>query len=202
MIDYIKPSQTLLLKIKEERNMFDIYPTEENIFRAMDICPLDSVKVVILGQDPYHGVNQANGLAFSVDQGNKIPPSLRNILKEYNDDLQTNRNNPDLADWACKGVLLLNSVLTVRSGKPESHSKIGWQQYTDAIIKQISDEKIGIVFLLWGNYAKSKMKLIDLTKHKILTANHPSPLSANRGNWFGCKHFSKTNDILGQNIFY
>ena len=205
MFGYIEPSTSILEYIENERNIYEpdvqIFPPQYLMFRAFQLCPFENVKVVILGQDPYHGKEQANGLAFSVNNGMKLPPSLRNILKEYNDDLKTNRTDPDLADWAARGVLLLNSVLSVRESKPESHSKIGWQEYTDSIIKQINDRKENVIFLLWGNYAKSKEKLIDVSKHKVLKATHPSPLSANRGGWFGCKHFSQVNKLLKEQIF-
>lgn len=205
MYGYIEPNSDILEFVQKERLKYEpdvkIFPCNEHIFRAFELCPLDKVKVVIIGQDPYHGEGQANGLAFSVNSEIKIPPSLRNIMKEYSNDVGKTRTNPDLSDWCQKGVLLLNSVLTVRQSKPESHSKIGWKEYTDSIIKQISDQKESVVFLLWGNYAKSKEKLIDLSKHHILKASHPSPLSANKGGWFGCKHFSKTNSLLCDEIF-
>ena len=205
MFGYIEPNESIIDYIENERSTYEpdvhIFPPQHIIFKAFELCPLKNVKVVILGQDPYHGKDQANGLAFSVNSGMKLPPSLRNILKEYNDDLKTNRTSPDLTDWAENGVLLLNSVLTVREAKPESHSKIGWQEYTDNVIRQISDEKDNVVFLLWGNYAKTKEKLIDVSKHKVLKATHPSPLSANRGGWFGCKHFSQVNQLLKEQIF-
>lgn len=205
MFGYIEPNKFIIDYLENERSKYQpdvqIFPPHDLMFKAFELCPLEKVKVVILGQDPYHGNEQANGLAFSVNDGTKIPPSLRNILREYNDDLKTSRINPDLTDWAERGVLLLNSVLTVRESKPESHSKIGWQDYTDSIIKQISDKKENVVFLLWGNYAKTKEKLIDVSKHKVLKATHPSPLSANRGGWFGCKHFSQVNQLLNEQIF-
>lgn len=173
-----------------------IYPHPKNIFAAFNATPFDQVKVVILGQDPYHGVGQAHGLCFSVQKNCPLPPSLKNIYQEITADL--NVSMPDhgyLQAWAEQGVLLLNATLTVEAHQANSHRDIGWQTFTDAVIQKISDQKSGIVFLLWGSYAQSKSKLIDGTKHHILTAPHPSPLSAHRG-FFGCKHFSQTNDLL------
>jgi uracil-DNA glycosylase len=173
-----------------------ILPPEGSIFNAFNILPFEQYKVVIIGQDPYHGLNQANGLAFSVNKGQKIPPSLRNIYKELKSDLGLEiPQHGDLSNWAKQGVLLLNTVLTVEEGKPGSHQGKGWEHFTDAVITEINNELNGVVFLLWGNYAKSKKTLIDNHKHLILEANHPSPLSANRG-FFLCKHFSKTNEYL------
>lgn len=172
-----------------------IFPPGSCIFKAFELCPLDRIKVVILGQDPYHGPGQAMGLSFSVPQGVTAPPSLKNIFKEIESDLGIRMSgSPDLAPWARQGVLLLNAVLTVRSGEPTSHSAIGWQTFTDAVISTISEKCEGVVFLLWGNYAKSKAPLIDRTRHHVLEAAHPSPLA--RGAFFGCRHFSKTNEIL------
>lgn len=172
-----------------------IYPPGKDIFKAFELCPLDKVKVVILGQDPYHGYGQAMGLSFSVPQGVPAPPSLKNIFKEIESDLGiTMSGSPDLRPWAEQGVLLLNSVLTVRAAQPASHSRIGWQTFTDAVIKLISDRCDGVVFLLWGNYARSKAALIDTSRHHVLEAAHPSPLA--KGAFFGCKHFSRTNGIL------
>ncbi len=173
-----------------------IYPPESAIFNAFKMIPFNQYKVVIIGQDPYHGLNQANGLAFSVNRGQKIPASLRNIYKELHNDISVEIPiHGDLTPWANQGVLLLNTVLTVETSLPGSHQKKGWEEFTDAIISEISKELTNIVFLLWGNYAKSKKPLIDGNKHLILEANHPSPLSASRG-FFGCKHFSKTNLYL------
>ena len=172
-----------------------IYPPGSLIFRAFDLTPLDLVKVVILGQDPYHGPGQAMGLSFSVPDGIPAPPSLKNVFKEIEDDLgirMSGRTN--LEDWARQGVLLLNSVLTVQGGLPTSHSRIGWQEFTDAVIRCISDRCNGVVFLLWGRYACEKASLIDGRRHHVLTAAHPSPLA--RGAFFGCRHFSRTNQIL------
>lgn len=172
-----------------------IYPPGQLIFNAFDLTPFDQVKAVILGQDPYHGKGQAMGLSFSVPAGIPLPPSLVNIYKEMESDLgrQVDKSG-DLTKWARQGVFLLNSALTVRAGEPTSHSGIGWQQFTDAVIRAISDRKSGIVFLLWGNYARSKKALIDTGKHYVLEAAHPSPLA--RGAFFGCRHFSMTNEIL------
>lgn len=173
------------------------YPEKENIFAAFEYCPFEDTKVIILGQDPYHGPNQANGLCFSVQDGIKHPPSLINIFKELQSDVQ--KPYPDsgnLKAWANQGVLLLNAILTVRAHTAGSHQKKGWETFTDAVIRTLSDEKEGLMFLLWGGYAKKKAKLIDSNKHHILTSGHPSPLSANRGHWFGNHHFSKTNHIL------
>ncbi|MCF8284773.1 MAG: uracil-DNA glycosylase [Sphingobacteriales bacterium] len=175
-----------------------IYPHQNLIFNAFEQCLFEEIKVVIIGQDPYHGTGQANGLAFSVNVGQKIPPSLRNIYKELKDDVGFEiPTHGDLTAWAKQGVLLLNSVMTVEEGKPGSHQHKGWETFTDAVINKLSGENNGIVFLLWGNYAKSKMELIDASKHKIFTAAHPSPLSAYQG-FFHCKHFSKTNEYLLQ----
>lgn len=172
-----------------------IFPPGGQIFKAFELCPLDKVKVVILGQDPYHGYGQAMGLSFSVPQGVEAPPSLKNIFKEIESDLGIwMSGSPDLRPWAEQGVLLLNSVLTVRAGQPASHSRIGWQTFTDAVIKTISDRCEGVVFLLWGNYARSKAVLVDKSRHHVLEAPHPSPLA--RGAFFGCRHFSATNEIL------
>lgn len=172
-----------------------IYPPGSQIFRAFELTPVGHVKVVILGQDPYHGAGQAMGLSFSVPANVPAPPSLKNIFKEIHDDLGiTMSGYPDLEKWARQGVLLLNAVLTVRAGQPASHSGIGWTEFTDAVIKYISDNLDGVVFLLWGNFARSKKALIDTSRHYVLEAAHPSPLA--RGAFFGCRHFSKTNEIL------
>ena len=172
-----------------------IFPPGGQIFKAFELTPLDQVKVVILGQDPYHGYGQAMGLSFSVPQGVPAPPSLKNIFKEIEDDLGIRMSgSPDLQPWARQGVLLLNAILTVRSGEAASHSGIGWQPFTDAVIRCISDRLEGVVFLLWGNFARSKRALIDTSRHYVLEAPHPSPLA--RGAFFGCRHFSQTNQIL------
>jgi uracil-DNA glycosylase len=170
------------------------YPPKSEVFRAFELCSLEDVKVVILGQDPYHGPAQANGLAFSVHAGQKAPPSLRNMLKEVWDDVG---GMPwvDLTRWAEQGVFLLNTVLTVEEKKPGSHSKFGWETFTDEVIRTISQHQPHVVFMLWGNYAQKKEILIDTSKHLVLKAPHPSPLSAYQG-FFGCKHFSQANVFL------
>ena len=174
-------------------------PKRENIFRAFEITNFSDLKIVILGQDPYHGGNQANGLAFAVNENNKTPPSLRNIFKEIKNDLNIDPlTSKDLESWASQGVLLLNSSLSVKLGIANSHSKLGWELFTNKILKEISLMKNKVVFVLWGNFAKKKEFLIDTKKHLILKAPHPSPLSAYRG-FFGCKHFSKANDFLRKN---
>jgi uracil-DNA glycosylase len=172
------------------------FPKKEDIFAAFNFCALDDLKVVIIGQDPYHGENQANGLCFSVKDEIKHPPSLVNIFKEVASDLkQESPQSGNLEKWAKQGVLLLNATLTVRAHEAGSHQKRGWEKFTDAVIKEISDKKENVVFLLWGKFAESKTNLISTDKHKILIAPHPSPLGAWRG-WFGSKHFSKTNLFL------
>jgi uracil-DNA glycosylase len=181
--------------LKSEKQHFNVFPAGNRIFAAFNRTPFEKVKVVIIGQDPYHGLGQANGLSFSVSPGIRKPPSLVNIFKELQDDLGIPVPvNGNLESWADQGVFLLNVVLTVREGMPSSHQKKGWEEFTDAVIKTISDQKKGVVFLLWGNFAQSKASLIDENKHFILKAPHPSPLA--RGGFFGCKHFSKTNKIL------
>ncbi len=182
--------------VRREYAMHCIFPPASKIFAAFDLCPFSKVKVVIIGQDPYHGDGQANGLAFSVAPGIEIPPSLVNIFQEIHDDLGSPvPADGDLTRWAKQGVLLLNNSLTVRAHTPASHSSIGWDRVTDAAIKALSDKREHIVFLLWGSHAQRKLPLIDRNKHLVLTAPHPSPLSAYRG-FFGCKHFSKTNSYL------
>ena len=183
--------------VKQEYTSHTCYPKGKAIFSAFDACPFRDVKVVILGQDPYHGINQANGMCFSVQKGIALPPSLVNIYKELVNDIGISYpQHGDLSHWANQGVLLLNAVLTVRANQAASHQKLGWETFTNAVIEKISTEKEGVVFLLWGGFAKKKAKLIDATKHHILTSGHPSPLSANRGYWFENKHFSKTNEVL------
>ena len=174
-----------------------IFPPGSLIFNAFNLTPLDQVKVVIIGQDPFHGPNQAHGLSFSVQQGIALPPSLLNIFKEIEQDLgiKMSRVNGDLSRWAKQGVLLLNATLTVRANQPNSHSGIGWQRFTDAVIQQINEKKKNIVFILWGNFAKEKGNHIDEKKHLVLRSAHPSPFSADKG-FFGSKHFSKTNEYL------
>jgi uracil-DNA glycosylase len=174
-----------------------IYPTGSLIFNAFNQTPFTKLKAVILGQDPYHGAGQAHGLSFSVQNGIKPPPSLINIFKEIQSDIGVAmpQGYGNLTKWAEQGVLLLNAALTVRANEPFSHAKFGWAEFTDAVIQKISDEKQGIIFLLWGKFAQEKQILIDETKHVVLKAAHPSPFSADKG-FFGCKHFSKTNDQL------
>ena len=172
-----------------------IYPPGSQIFRAFDLTPVQNVKVVILGQDPYHGPGQAHGLSFSVPSGVPAPPSLKNIFKEIETDLGVRMSgHPNLESWACQGVLLLNAVLTVRAAEAASHSRIGWQEFTDSVIKYISDNCEGVVFMLWGNFARGKSELIDHSRHCVLEAAHPSPLA--RGAFFGCRHFSQANNYL------
>lgn len=172
-----------------------IYPPGRDIFKAFELTPVDQVKVVILGQDPYHGPGQAMGLCFSVPDSVPAPPSLKNIFREIETDCGVRMSgSPNLEPWARQGVLLLNAILTVRAGAPASHGAIGWQTFTDAVIRYISTHLEGVVFLLWGNFARSKRELIDTTRHHVLEAAHPSPLA--RGAFFGCRHFSKTNEIL------
>ena len=175
-----------------------IFPAGNNIFNAFNQTTFEHVKVVLLGQDPYHGIGQAMGLSFSVPKGVKPPPSLVNIFKELKSDIGLPiPTSGDLTPWAKQGVLLLNAVLTVREDEPASHAKIGWMHFTDAVIKKLSDEKKGIIFLLWGKFAEQKQVLIDETKHFVLKAAHPAPFSADKG-FFGCKHFSKTNELLAK----
>jgi len=176
-----------------------LYPNGGLIFNAFNLTPYDKVKVIILGQDPYHNPQQAMGLSFSVPDGIKPPPSLANIFKELNKDIgMAIPCSGNLTAWAKQGVLLLNAVLTVRANEPASHAKIGWTKFTDDVIQTLSLHKTGLVFILWGNFAQEKIKLIDNSKHKILKAAHPSPLSAYNG-FFGCKHFSATNEYLVKN---
>jgi uracil-DNA glycosylase len=186
----------LITFVKREYEKGACFPEKELIFSAFNLCPLETLKVVVLGQDPYHDNHQANGLCFSVKEGVKHPPSLKNIFKEMTADVQKELpQNGNLESWAKQGVLLLNATLTVKAHEAGSHQNQGWERFTDAVITQISKEKEHVVFLLWGKFAKSKMKLIDTKKHTIFTAPHPSPLGAWRG-WFGSKHFSKTNTYL------
>jgi uracil-DNA glycosylase len=188
----------LLLKQKliEEKQKYIVFPPGSQIFSAFNYTPVDNVKVVIIGQDPYHGPGQANGLCFSVSPGIRKPPSLENIFKELNDDLGIPIPvSGNLEKWAKQGVLLLNASLTVRANAANSHQNFGWHTFTDAVIKQLNEHKKGLVFLLWGKFAQSKEVFIDKGKHYVLKAPHPSPLSSYQG-FLGCKHFSKTNDIL------
>ncbi|MBP6431562.1 MAG: uracil-DNA glycosylase, partial [Ferruginibacter sp.] len=184
------------LKTEKASNKI-IYPPGALIFNAFNQTPFNKVKVVILGQDPYHGAGQAHGLSFSVQNGVKPPPSLVNIYKEIQADIgiAMPKEYGNLTNWAQQGVLLLNAALTVRANEPFSHAKFGWAEFTDNVIKKISDEKRGVIFLLWGKFAQEKQVLIDETKHHVLKAAHPSPFSADKG-FFGCKHFSKTNELL------
>ena len=192
--------KSLAAFVKQEYKSNKCFPPGQLIFSAFDHCPLEKLKVVIIGQDPYHGPGQANGLCFSVNDGIPHPPSLINIFKEIESDLGIAiPKTGNLERWADQGVLLLNATLTVRAHNAGSHQKKGWEQFTDAVIKAISESQDGIIFMLWGGFAKSKTKLIDTSKHHILTSGHPSPLSANRGFWFGNKHFSKANQILTNN---
>ena len=189
----------LMAFVKQEYAIDTCFPSEQNIFNAFNHCSFDAIKVVIIGQDPYHGDGQANGLCFSVNESISHPPSLVNIFKELETDVQKHYpKSGNLESWADQGVLLLNATLTVRAHQAGSHQKKGWETFTDNVIKIISEKKEGVVFLLWGGFAKKKSKLIDTTKHHILTSGHPSPLSANRGYWFGNIHFSKTNYLLEQ----
>jgi uracil-DNA glycosylase len=183
--------------ITQEYRECDVFPSQENVFNALKLTPFTKVNVVIVGQDPYHGEGQAHGLSFSVPEGVKLPPSLKNIYKEIESDLGVTKDmtSGNLEYLAKQGVLLLNSVMTVRAGTPLSHQGKGWEAITDAIISKIGEEKEGVVFMLWGNYAKSKRSLIDERKHLVLTAAHPSPFSAYSG-FFGCKHFSLCNTYL------
>jgi len=191
--------QAILNFIHTERTAGKIiYPAQADIFNAIKFTPYENVKVVILGQDPYHGENQAHGLSFSVRKGVPLPPSLQNIFKELKNDLDIpNPHYGCLEHWAQQGVLLLNTVLTVEANKPQSHAHIGWQRFTDHVIASLNDHPQGIVFLLWGSYAQQKAQLITNMRHRILKAPHPSPLSAHRG-FMGCRHFSQTNQLLQQ----
>ena len=191
--------------VKKEYQEGKVYPAPKNIFRAFELCPFEKVKVVILGQDPYHGTGQANGLAFAVDAETQVPPSLQNIFKEIESDLGDRAKSEevlrpagrsgDLSRWAEQGVLLLNATLTVRAHSAGLHQEKGWEQFTDAAIRALSEEREHLVFMLWGNYAKAKGTHIDRSKHFVLEASHPSPFSAASG-FFGCKHFSKANEYL------
>lgn len=195
--EFEKPYFKQLIEfVKTEYLTQTVFPPGKEIFRAFDSCELEQVKVVILGQDPYHGVGQANGLCFSVREGVRNPPSLVNIFKEIHSDLgKPIPTSGDLGRWAEQGVLLLNATLTVRASTPGSHQNKGWENFTDAVIKTISDQTTNVVFLLWGAYAQKKGEIIDRSKHLVLMSPHPSPFSADRG-FFGCKHFSKANAYL------
>lgn len=192
-LDYFKKLKAFLVK---EKSQHTVYPPGKQIFSAFDQTPFSKVKVVILGQDPYHGPGQAHGMCFSVQKGIANPPSLKNIYKEIHQDLDIPiPKSGHLLPWAQQGVFLLNATLTVRAREAGSHQKKGWEAFTDTVIQRLSEQKAGLVFLLWGNFAISKSKFIDTNKHHILTSVHPSPLSAHRG-FMGCKHFSKTNKLL------
>lgn len=189
--------QTLIAFVKQEYASGRCYPPGPQIFSAFDHCPFDSLEVVIIGQDPYHGPNQAHGLCFSVNDGIDFPPSLRNIFEEIRRDLgQPIPSSGSLERWATQGVLLLNATLSVRQGQAGSHQGKGWETFTDAVIRTISAQKENVVFLLWGGYARKKAALVDSSKHLVLETGHPSPLSANKGHWFGNRHFSKANEWL------
>ena len=190
--------KNIAMFINKEYKEKIVYPPKRDILRALKLTDYNDVKVVILGQDPYHGKNEANGLSCSVNEGIKLPPSLKNIYKELYDDLGITKTTGDLTSWANQGVLLLNSVLTVLKDTPTSHSKIGWQEYTDAIIRKLNEREKTIVFILWGNYARSKKNLITNKRHYIIESPHPSPFSANSG-FFGSRPFSKTNEFLKKN---
>lgn len=190
--------KNIAMFINKEYKEKIVYPPKRDILRALKLTDYNDVKVVILGQDPYHGENEANGLSFSVNEGIKLPPSLKNIYKELYDDLGITKTTGDLTSWANQGVLLLNSVLTVLKDTPTSHSKIGWQEYTDAIIRKLNEREKTIVFILWGNYARSKKNLITNKRHYIIESPHPSPFSANSG-FFGSRPFSKANEFLKKN---
>lgn len=194
--------KTLAEFIRDEYSTNQVYPPGKLIFNAFDQCGFDDTRVIILGQDPYHGAGQANGLAFSVSDGIPKPPSLVNVFKEIQGDLGTAMpKSGNLERWAKQGVLLLNSTLTVRAGQAGSHQGKGWETFTDAVIKLISSQKQHVVFMLWGAYAQKKGAVIDTTKHLVLTAKHPSPMAANYGGWFGNKHFSQANEYLhGQRL--
>ena len=195
--EILKPIRKKISEVSSKNKT--IHPSSKDIFRAFELTPFENVRIIILGQDPYHGPNQANGLAFSVNSEVRLPPSLLNIFKEYSTDLKLPiPKDGNLSAWAERGVLLLNSILTVESGSPGSHKDFGWEEFTNQIIKALSDKKSNLVFILWGSYAQSKKILIDSSKHFIIATSHPSPLSAHRG-FFGSKPFSKTNDYLRKN---
>lgn len=191
--------KSLINKVDEEYKNHVCHPDKENIFRSLNETSFKNTKVVILGQDPYHEEGQAIGLCFAVSKDSKIPPSLKNIYKELNSDIGFDiPTHGDISKWTSEGVLLLNAVLTVRDGEAASHDKFGWQNFTDSVIKKLNEKDEPVVFILWGNYARSKKELITNPRHLVLEAAHPSPLSASRG-FFGCRHFSKTNEFLKKN---
>ncbi len=193
--------EELLIKVNEEYATTVCYPPKELLFEAFNQCSFEDLKVVIIGQDPYHGDGEANGLSFSVNDGVKIPPSLRNIFREINVDLETLflPSSGNLVRWAQQGVLLLNASLSVQKDNPNSHKHLSWATFTDAVVQKIATEKENVVFLLWGSFAQKKGIKIDRSKHLVLTSGHPSPMSANQGKWFGNKHFSQTNAYLKSN---
>ena len=194
-----KSFKKLMQLITNERNNYTIFPSEDKVFTSFKISSFSKTKIVIIGQDPYHGKGQAHGLAFSVPNTEKIPPSLHNIFKELQSDLHIYiAENGNLESWAKQGVLLLNATLTVREKEVGSHQNLGWEDFTDAVISKLSSKKNGLIFMLWGAFAQKKTSLINDKEHHVLKASHPSPLSAYRG-FLGCKHFSKTNEILIQN---
>ena len=198
--DYLQTKNfyNLMDFVYQEYKINEIFPADKNIFRAFELCPFDKVKVVILGQDPYHGAGQAHGLSFSVQEDIALPASLRNIYKEIRSDLSIQPlAHGNLIRWAEQGVFLLNSILTVQKGKPASHKKKGWEEFTDFVIKQLNEQGKNIVFLLWGKYAQKKGEFIDESKHLVLRTSHPSPYSVNLG-FLGSKHFSKANEYLLQ----
>jgi uracil-DNA glycosylase len=196
--EFEKPYFTSLTAfVKDEYKSKQIFPPAKQIFNAFNFCSFDDCKVIILGQDPYHGLGQANGLCFSVNDGVRMPPSLINIFKEIKEDLgKPVPTTGNLERWAKQGVLLLNATLTVQSGAAGSHQNKGWERFTDAVIKCLSDNKENLVFMLWGKYAQDKGSIINASKHYVLKARHPSPMSANNGGWFGTHHFSKANEYL------
>lgn len=195
--EFEKPYFEILTNfVRKEYQTTTVYPPAKLIFNAFDLCPFDKTKVVIIGQDPYHGAGQAHGLCFSVNDGIAFPPSLVNIFKEISDDLQKpTPTSGNLERWAQQGVLMLNAILTVRANQAASHQNKGWEEFTDSVIKELSDKRDGLVFMLWGSYAQKKGSVIDTKRHLVLKSVHPSPLSAYRG-FFGCKHFSQANDYL------
>ena len=190
--EYFKNLNNFLIEEDKKHNLF---PEKEKIFAAINKTEFDKVKIIILGQDPYHGINQANGIAFSVNDKTPSPPSLKNIFKELSSDLNKDTNNVNLNNWAKQGVLLLNSILTVREDEPCSHQNKGWEIFTDKIVESLANKRQGLIFIIWGAKAKKKIKSIDLSNHYVLESSHPSPLSSYRG-FFGCRHFSKSNKIL------
>lgn len=198
--EFSKPYFSALTQfVHEEYSQHQCFPPGKLIFNAFNLCPFDKVKVVIIGQDPYHDVGQAHGLSFSVNDGVPFPPSLQNIFKEIESDLGTPvPASGNLTRWAEQGVLLLNATLTVRAHQAGSHQRRGWEEFTDAAIRALSRERANLVFILWGGYARSKVSLIDTSKHLVLQSVHPSPLSANRGGWFGNRHFSRANTYLSE----